>query len=851
MTASGGTASVGWRRRRWMIAILVVALLLLASCVGIVLTRSSGSSKNKVSITGSIKALGCGNGDVEVAARPIVVTTSNVGTPRRLERNPSTVLPTITHSATMSPPTVTPTPSPTSTAPSTPTPTPSSSGLTGIVVLPSSQTSPAAFSQPFAAVPPVVHQTVRGGTYTLSGLVKGQAYQLGAKVVGCPTGKVDVPSAGVIVAGSSPSLNLGVIAPPQVKKPTSPDGSVPWSLGPGLSGGSFQVSVGDDPHTCGQQPQGVLASGALTGGSGAVKLNSSALAHAVALHLKGTTVDGVPYAGNLHLRVLPAVAKGDPCAPSVSIDVPIVVGDLPQAGATQLQIYDHDQLVKAGYGNCDVCQPGPYDPAYWGTTSGVDWLDPQYSNRPLDWSSTAPGTTGGIWQLSSTMLPNVCKPSGLIASGAIGFAPGPLAKDTVAQPPLFSVDLHDYASQLNTNSTYYLRVVPTGANGACTGAASASVTVTYKATPAPGCLCLPQPDPPPALANIHTLITSFQPLTGPSQSPPYCFQALADHTVTTDVLQLAQDFVGWITVGPGGTIAKGSEVCFTPQSSDDNSFWDDVVSIVDVIIDIISFPAKVYDLYEQIIPGILGDLIPGCGEKCKSALLFAEKAALTAVGLPPSLPDASRLVNDGEDYVAEQASEATGTPVEVIKTAYNAGKSALVAQLSAASSASTGFPCDWCAFDNGTRAPTVNVLVSRDVSDDPARPLPQRICVDNTQSQVTVKSADYIANPLYYGSCANMPTPFPPGSVISIPLALTVNTAAIRWKIYNDFAAQNSQIVESDGDLDMLALQSWEGQQQHTPVVAFTSQGVTEYDAGHNFGMRQVTTGAFTFVFPE
>ena len=71
------------------------------------------------------------------------------------------------------------------------------------------------------------------------------------------------------------------------------------------------------------------------------------------------------------------------------------------------------------------------------------------------------------------------------------------------------------------------------------GPASPSVTVAWK--PTPDSPKLPVPQPAPEFARLETGLLGFQKLTGPAESPPYCFQALKDHDVDPDVTGFAND----------------------------------------------------------------------------------------------------------------------------------------------------------------------------------------------------------------------------------------------------------------------------------------------------------------------
>jgi hypothetical protein len=710
--------------------------------------------------------------------------------------------------------------------------------------------------------------TTGGGRlhYRFSGLTTGHVYQLGATAhdPSCGGLRLTAPHQGIFVAGTTPSPDLGVVVPPRIDVPSSvrqpTAGNKPvihWRGGAGITGGAWQLSVGDAATGCADSA-GVVASGDLKGSSGSFQIDPTAAFATTKLTKVALSSPGAPvivggqpfvFTGALHLRVIAKDDKGT-CTGVASppVDVPVVGDGVPQEGATQLEIYDHPGLETETYGTCDVCQAGHYNTYLWKTHSDVDWLADGKGLRFFHWTSTAPQAVSGTWQLTASEFTAACDPPGLIASGAVALATGPIVPDTFAQPPLFTIDFNALAKDrgFDPAATYQIRVVPRTVAGGCAGPPSLPVTISYQPTPPPAQVSFPTPNPPPKLANVTTAITAFQPLRGEAPTPPYCFVALRAHEVPNldvgNLDALTKDIVGLITVGAGGHVNAGQEVCYTP-SEPDKTFWDYVGDVIDVVIDVVSFPSKVYELYQQILPQIIGDLIPGCDDTCKGYLLTAEKIGLAAIGLPPSLPDASKLVHNGEDYLIDEAAEESGVPPEVIRVAYDKGKAAVIDHLASVSSSSSGFSCDWCAFDNGVRAPGVTVTLSRPADDDPALPVPNRVCVTNTYSANNAPDAAafYLAAPLYWGSCATLPKSFPPGSTLSIPMALTANLDKILAKeVAGD---SGSQIVHSDAEYRLMAFDLWQGQQQHTPKLGFRADTQTTYDAGPSFGNRSAAGG--------
>ncbi len=70
--------------------------------------------------------------------------------------------------------------------------------------------------------------------------------------------------------------------------------------------------------------------------------------------------------------------------------------------------------------------------------------------------------------------------------------------------------------------------------------------------------------------------------------------------------------------------------------------------------------AEVVNLVAKFVPGEL------CGKQCLGTIL---DGALASMGIPPSIPNFDQLVNQGMDYLAQQAAMQVGIPEEVTKAA--------------------------------------------------------------------------------------------------------------------------------------------------------------------------------------
>ena len=315
---------------------------------------------------------------------------------------------------------------------------------------------------------------------------------------------------------------------------------------------------------------------------------------------------------------------------------------------------------------------------------------------------------------------------------------------------------------------------------------------------------------------MNLAVRSYQPfhtLDPDIPSNKWCFIAITDHDTSGDITK-EQDFVGLMANWAGfGHLNAGQSFCLTPPGPPDPSFLDQVLQFV---IDVVSFPAQLYELYKTVLPNVIGSFltdvlnIPGCAppEKgqpagdCYGALVTAENIGLAALGLPPSLPDMHALLENGIDELASQTATQlndAGIPVtkEQIASGLEAGKDELVQAFATVANQAQGFDCSvngvaWCAFDGGARSPSVNVQATRPSSSTVTPPT--RVCVDVAPG-----------NTLYYRSCTNIPALAPGQSItVRIPLQTTVSVLASdtkyadKWmKAYEE--CNNSQLAPDEG----------------------------------------------------
>ena len=316
------------------------------------------------------------------------------------------------------------------------------------------------------------------------------------------------------------------------------------------------------------------------------------------------------------------------------------------------------------------------------------------------WSTSMPGTTGAMWQVSWQPPPSVMEgwksPAGLADRGPVpnGVPPvdtfrdfdldvkpwvwaplkaGQAAPPTIPNPQLpqgpvlkpkemagrartkpgaqsrqDAGPVQGTAAQPIPGGVFYVRVVPLNAQGEASGPPSAPVKISFGE---------PKKD-----GDIDVTITSAglgfpaARFTGytPGQVPvwmSWCYQ------VASRDMQLS-----------GVSIKKGApnNACQSSGGSfDPLGPLKTIVKLGEMTVDVV---AEIYNGAKgkivSAVASVLKDTI-GCGQWCEKALETGLTIAMTSVGLPPSMPDFDQLVANGKDYLASQvaAELAKNSPV--------------------------------------------------------------------------------------------------------------------------------------------------------------------------------------------
>lgn len=108
---------------------------------------------------------------------------------------------------------------------------------------------------------------------------------------------------------------------------------------------------------------------------------------------------------------------------------------------------------------------------------------------------------------------------------------------------------------------------------------------------------------------------------------------------------------------------------------DDDDVWDDIGgalgSIGDFVADAADWVSEAWSDIQGALVDFVADDLLDCGEPCRVALSTGLQAGLTAIGVPPSLPNFDQFAAMGKGYlvevVAAEVGQQTGAPREVIE----------------------------------------------------------------------------------------------------------------------------------------------------------------------------------------
>jgi hypothetical protein len=250
--------------------------------------------------------------------------------------------------------------------------------------------------------------------------------------------------------------------------------------------------------------------------------------------------------------------------------------------------------------------PFPSDPSYYGDAADViDQVTQPYS--PI----------GGGWTFNYDFTKNETRINWDIAANWARAHGDPLPP-----PPLLSNDPADM----------YLRAVLVDPSGRAI-ASSPTMHILYGTFPSPNLKIAS----PPTLGSIH-----FAPVGPPDQDWQYWVHC-------TKVV---------------GLFCPDTQTEFDAKPQSDSGNWvTDIGNFLSQVVDWIRDAWNaVVTAYADIKNGVIDTVasMADCTDACKAVLEAGLDAAMTAAGLPPSLPDFDTLVKENAEYLAEEVAAQTG-----------------------------------------------------------------------------------------------------------------------------------------------------------------------------------------------
>ncbi len=313
------------------------------------------------------------------------------------------------------------------------------------------------------------------------------------------------------------------------------------------------------------------------------------------------------------------------------------------------------------------------------------------TTRELQWTPPA-GASGGLWQVSRFPFGEVCtpEPGGVFQSGSVSANSSPKIFNVSFPAPgadLYSIPIPlpgggtQYLPSTWAPQPYYVRVLPVF-DGVVKCAPSNAVILTVDPNRPEVTVQTPTPAPaapaPPELFDIQ--IVEFKPIHFPDYTYLNCVQI-----VENPFFEKKADVVeNWLS-GPYGVagqvmmlkdIPPGSILCPQPYVYQEPPFIEQAGQF---LIDALNTISKAYEILKALAVKLVVKAIPYCyaGEfieaykdeidsVCNAAAEVIVQAAMTYVGLPPSIPNYEQLKDTAKGKLTElavqQLEEQTGLP---------------------------------------------------------------------------------------------------------------------------------------------------------------------------------------------
>lgn len=506
----------------------------------------------------------------------------------------------------------------------------------------------------------------------------------------------------------------------------------------------------------------------------------------------------------------------------------------------------------------------------WVGADNLDVTEPAESVRQFRWQSEIPGITGGILQVSTQQFPkqgeraeSCLAPPGLLHSDSFDAR----ARVWNAAPRVnfhalalrFAAGGNDRSGTLaafEIGAPFYVRVVPlAGRTPLCDSIADGPapwvlLAKVHKKTikPRPG-----QGGGPPKGPDVHLgWGTTFQPSV--SYSHPKLnetrYRVVRDHYLEPADVKWTTKIVGGISlpVAPkdyfgyqfiiysdgaihaGTTLQRGAWL-YTWPGSGGFTVWDVfeagaklVTGVVDALGFVVNKASEIYEDAQQAVVKVATQAIQATGivtcnpgSACEKLVQGALTTGLTAMGMPPSLPNWDELVDQGFEYMAYQVASQAGVQnvpgaTELTKeVAKKLVSEAAKGMKSNRGGGGGGAMPDWLILDLGQDPAVLTLAVSR--AYQPAALATNSILVSR--------------NTLFEGQMVPLPSLWPAGTasqfgVLRIPLVLRPNNDGFT-PLVNPFTKEPLD----DYTNGKYARNAWREKVNNTACAAFGFQAFT------------------------
>jgi hypothetical protein len=330
----------------------------------------------------------------------------------------------------------------------------------------------------------------------------------------------------------------------------------------------------------------------------------------------------------------------------------------------------------------------------WVGAETIDVQNALDSTRQFRWRTALSGVTGALIQVATEEFPKIndsrmscANAPGLLFSTTAAAQSGvwnllpPLNLSLIAAQVAFAGPngLREY-ELFNYGAPLYVRVIPIAGSqrlcdstehGPAPWVVLANTRKTTNASAFAGILPILPPSALPVFLPKARLTPAWfwdQPSSGAS-----AYRVVRDHKIPGSYLEafyqdpFAFKIAKHTSLGFGDTIPKGFLFWYKPGSSGFSlgSIFEGAVSIVTGVVDsvglLVNQISKIYDNIKKSVVKIAADALTATGlvdcsnsPNCKALLETALNTGLSAMGLPPDLPNWDAVVSGGKDYLAAE-----------------------------------------------------------------------------------------------------------------------------------------------------------------------------------------------------